>query len=243
MAGSGKGYDVAMLMVRLEKTAPPEQHARERVFETSLLDRSDRGLYRHGGKRVLDVLGVLLMALPALMLLLPLMILLSLDGHSPLYRQPRIGRNGRIFSMWKLRSMVPDADRMLEAHLAADPEARAEWEWSQKLRDDPRVTRLGHVIRKSSFDELPQLWNVLVGDMSLVGPRPMMAHQRDLYPGLAYYAMRPGITGYWQITVRNDSGFAERALHDTQYFRDLSFGTDLRVLLRTVRVVLRGTGR
>ena len=113
---------------------------------------------------------------------------------------------------------------------------------NQKLKDDPRVTRLGRLIRKTSLDELPQFLNVLKGDMSVVGPRPMMVDQKALYPGTAYYSLRPGITGFWQISVRNESSFAERARFDTDYLRKLSFGTDLAVLWRTVSVVLKGTG-
>lgn len=201
-----------------------------------------RGRYRNGVKRALDILVVLLLALPVLMLVLPLVLLVARDGASPFYRQDRVGLNGRTFRMWKLRSMVPDADKMLENYLKENPVAREEWDTTQKLRHDPRVTRVGRIIRKNSLDELPQLWNVLVGDMSLVGPRPMMADQRRLYPGRAYYALRPGITGYWQISVRNESNFAERAIYDTRYYRELSFTTDMRVLLSTARVVVRGTG-
>jgi lipopolysaccharide/colanic/teichoic acid biosynthesis glycosyltransferase len=144
--------------------------------------------------------------------------------------------------MLKLRSMVADAEARLQAHLDACPKARIEWQVTQKLRRDPRITRIGRIIRKTSLDELPQLWNVLVGEMSIVGPRPMMPSQQSLYPGIAYYAMRPGITGYWQISVRNESSFAERAQFDARYFRDLSFVTDVRIMLRTFGVVMRGTG-
>ncbi|WP_416374663.1 sugar transferase [Marinovum sp.] len=201
-----------------------------------------RGLYRQWAKRLLDF-GVVLLALPPVIaLLVPLCLLISLDGHSPIYRQKRIGRNGKVFRMWKLRSMVHDADARLQAHLDADPAARREWDHSQKLRHDPRITRMGAFIRKSSIDELPQLFNVLTGDMSLVGPRPMMVEQRALYPGTAYYAMRPGITGIWQTSVRNESSFSERAIFDARYFRELSLRTDLTLIGRTFRVVLRGTG-
>lgn len=222
-------------LLRSHRTAVPVPESR--------IDTVNRGLYRTFGKRIVDILLVVL-ALPAtLAILLPFALIIALGGHNPFYRQARLGRDAREFGMWKLRSMVPDADQMLEAHLAANPEARAEWQRDQKLRDDPRITRIGRFIRKTSIDELPQLWNVLIGDMSLVGPRPMMPCQRDLYPGIAYYAMRPGITGYWQTTVRNQSSFAERALYDTRYFRDLSLRTDARVLLDTVRVLAVPTGR
>ncbi|SEK24862.1 Sugar transferase involved in LPS biosynthesis (colanic, teichoic acid) [Roseivivax marinus] len=199
-------------------------------------------LYRDIFKRAFDVAAVLLSALPVLAILLPLLALIALDGGAPIYRQARVGRNGSVFRMWKLRTMVPDAEARLESHLAADPHARLEWTVTQKLRRDPRITPIGHLLRKTSLDELPQLWNVLAGDMALVGPRPMMVNQRALYPGSAYYALRPGITGFWQTSVRNEASFAERARFDAAYLRELSFGTDMRVLARTVRVVVTGTG-
>jgi exopolysaccharide production protein ExoY len=144
--------------------------------------------------------------------------------------------------MWKLRSMVKNADQRLEAYLATNPEARAEWDSTQKLRDDPRVTLFGRIMRKTSLDELPQIWNVLKGDMSLVGPRPMMLEQQALYPGLAYYKLRPGITGNWQITDRNKTTFAARAEYDRDYAATVSLGADVGILAKTVRVVLNGTG-
>jgi lipopolysaccharide/colanic/teichoic acid biosynthesis glycosyltransferase len=202
----------------------------------------DSGAYRHGAKRALDVGLVLLSALPALIIILSFAALVALDGRSPFYRQDRVGRGGRTFRMLKLRSMVPDADVLLAKHLEADPKARAEWAHAQKLRNDPRITWVGRIIRKTSMDELPQLWNVLKGDMSLVGPRPMMPSQTALYPGTAYYALRPGLTGFWQISVRNESSFTDRARYDTVYLRQVSLRTDLAVIARTVRVVLRGTG-
>ncbi len=209
----------------------------------SALDSADTSsVYRLATKRVVDVVLVLLAALPTLLIILPFMLLIAMDGRSPFYRQRRVGRNGEIFNMWKLRSMVHNADALLEGYLAKNPTARAEWNLTQKLRKDPRITKVGQMIRKSSIDELPQLWNVLKGDMSIVGPRPMMVDQQAIYPGTAYYAMRPGITGFWQTSVRNESSFAERAFFDTDYLRKMSFVTDVRVILRTVRVVVNGTG-
>ncbi|KMK65518.1 sugar transferase [Puniceibacterium sp. IMCC21224] len=199
-------------------------------------------LYRDYLKRAIDIILVLAAAVPVLFVVGVMAAMVALDGKSPLYLQRRVGRNGRIFNMLKLRSMVSDADAMLETHLASNPAARAEWDRTQKLRNDPRITPIGRIIRKTSLDELPQLWNVLIGDMTLVGPRPMMVEQQALYPGTAYYALRPGITGFWQISVRNESSFAERAKFDTDYLRSLSFWTDFNVLLRTVRVVVHGTG-
>ena len=203
---------------------------------------TQKAVYRRVFKRVLDVMLVLIAAIPALLVVLPFAGMIAGDGASPFYRQKRIGRGGRVFYMWKLRSMVPNAEAMLESHLSVDPKAAAEWNNHQKLQNDPRITAIGHLIRKTSIDELPQLWNVLIGDMSLVGPRPMMVEQRTIYPGSAYYALRPGITGFWQTSVRNESSFVERAAYDADYLRQISLWTDLKVMLRTVRVVALGTG-
>ncbi|WP_245875526.1 sugar transferase [Puniceibacterium antarcticum] len=212
------------------------------LIDGSLSSSQRSNMYDDFLKRVLDVSLVVIAAAPVILLVIVLCVLISADGRSPFYWQRRVGRNGKVFKMWKLRSMVHDADSQLEAHLAADPLARAEWDRSQKLRHDPRITRIGRLIRKTSLDELPQLWNVFSGDMSLVGPRPMMPEQRKMYPGTAYYELRPGITGLWQVSVRNESSFAERAVFDTDYLHRVSIKTDILVLLRTVRVVFHGTG-
>jgi exopolysaccharide production protein ExoY len=214
----------------------------DKIVDSGYFVAGHNALYRDVAKRILDIAIVALVALPVLVVLLVLAALIASDGKSPIYLQQRVGKNGRSFLMWKLRSMVPDAESKLEAYLAGNVAARLEWDATQKLKRDPRITRIGRIIRKSSLDELPQLWNVLKGEMSIVGPRPMMVEQRRLYPGLAYFALRPGITGYWQISVRNESNFAERATFDMRYFRELSLATDLSVILSTFRVVLRGTG-
>ena len=204
--------------------------------------RRKSGVYRDFAKRLIDLAGVAILALPSLLILLVVMPLIALDGASPIYRQERVGRNGRRFRLWKLRSMVPDAEHRLEAYLAANPEARQEWDHHQKLKNDPRITRIGRFIRRTSIDELPQLLNVLTGEMSLVGPRPMMPSQQDIYPGSAYYEMRPGITGAWQISDRHESSFSERAFFDTGYYRQISLATDLSILLKTIGVVARAAG-
>jgi lipopolysaccharide/colanic/teichoic acid biosynthesis glycosyltransferase len=199
-------------------------------------------LYRGFGKRTFDILLVLLGAPIVLPIVLVFAALVAIEGGKPFYFQDRVGRGGRIYRMWKLRSMEIDADKKLAAYLEEHPEANAEWNHSQKLRHDPRITRFGHFLRRSSMDELPQLWNVLRGEMSLVGPRPMMPSQKALYPGQAYYALRPGLTGLWQVSARNESGFAARAAYDAEYENTLSFATDIRILAATVQVVMRGTG-
>jgi len=200
------------------------------------------GVYRHFGKQMLERFFILL-ALPIVLPLIAfLALLVVLDGGKPFYTQTRIGRDGRMFRIWKLRTMVKGADALLRDYLAANPAARAEWDATQKLKDDPRITRIGRLLRKSSIDELPQLWNVLIGSMSLVGPRPMMVEQQAFYYGQGYYALRPGITGLWQISDRNESNFADRVRFDDIYDRRVSLKTDISILIRTVGVVLRCTG-
>jgi lipopolysaccharide/colanic/teichoic acid biosynthesis glycosyltransferase len=202
-----------------------------------------RTIYINGLKRTFDVIVVLL----AMPFVLPIILLFALavmlDGSSPFFAQERVGRGGKVFRMWKLRSMIPNAQKALEAHLALNPAARREWDEYQKLSTDPRITPVGLFIRKTSIDELPQLFNVLFGDMSLVGPRPIMVEQIDIYPGSAYYTLRPGVTGFWQVSKRNESTFADRAVFDAHYAQTQSFLVDLGVLFRTVSVVLKASGR
>lgn len=200
------------------------------------------GPYELGFKRLFDVVCILA-ALPFVIIVIGVLAALAaLDGGPAFYSQDRVGRNGRIYRIWKLRTMVPDADTMLLDYLEQNPERAREWAVTQKLKHDPRITKIGHVLRKTSMDELPQLWNVLIGDMSLVGPRPMLPEQETLYCGLAYYTQRPGITGTWQVSQRNESTFADRARFDTEYAANMSFANDVKLLLATVRVVVKGTG-
>jgi len=200
-----------------------------------------RRLY-FGSKRALDVMVILAAAPLVLPVVLCLAFIVSRDGGRAFYGQRRLGKDGKIFTLWKLRSMVPNAEARLEQYLSQNPDARREWESTQKLRHDPRITAFGRYLRKYSLDELPQLWNVLAGQMSLIGPRPMFPEQRPLYPGMAYFDMRPGLTGLWQVSERNRCSFAERASYDTAYAQTMSLGTDLAILAKTVAVVVRGTG-
>ena len=200
------------------------------------------GLYRRSGKRVLDVTLVLLAAPFVLLVVAILAAIVSCDGSNPFYTQKRVGMGGRIFRLWKLRSMVPDADARLASHLARNEQARIEWAETQKLRHDPRITAFGRFLRRSSLDELPQLFNVLNGDMSLVGPRPMMVEQQSMYPGTDYFLLKPGLTGLWQVSERNGTTFAARAGYDAEYNRVLSLATDLQTIRQTATVVMRGTG-
>lgn len=199
--------------------------------------------YRDFFKRFLDIVIVLILLPVVVPVLVTLLVLVYVTCGSPLYAQYRLGKDGKIFKMWKFRTMVHSADEVLDRYLAGNPNAKTEWDQYQKLENDPRITSIGGILRKSSMDELPQLWNVLTGDMSLVGPRPMMVNQESLYPGSAYYRLRPGITGLWQVSDRNQTSFASRANFDTKYEQSLSLATDMKTLATTVKVVVQCTGR
>ena len=166
---------------------------------------------------------------------------IKLDSRGPVfYSQERIGRNGRRFRAWKFRTMSVNADALLQKYLAENPGLRAEWERDHKLRNDPRITRVGKFLRKTSLDELPQLWNVLRGEMSLVGPRPIVDSEVPRYGdsfGL-YARVRGGITGLWQVSGRSDTTYAERVNLDSYYVRNWSVWLDFCILFRTIAVVL-----
>ena len=208
------------------------------------LQRNDlhRELYRLYGKRCFDIVFCILSAPIVVLVICLLACLVAATGQSPFFTQERVGKDGRVFKMWKLRTMHPHDPHSLRDYLAQNPKARDEWRQNQKLRHDPRVTTVGRFLRCTSLDELPQFVNVLRGEMSLVGPRPMLVSQRGLYQGDHYERMRPGISGNWQVSSRNRARFSERAEFDTHYFSALSLSEDLRILRATVGVVLRATG-
>jgi len=160
------------------------------------------------------------------------------------YWQNRMGEGGRRFRFYKFRSMVHNSDDVLDEFLSKNDMARTQWDTFQKLERDPRITPFGHLIRKTSLDELPQFWNVLKGDMSLVGPRPCMERQRSLYGNHwpHYCAMRPGITGLWQVSGRNRLPYAKRVELDAYYADNWSIWLDLQILLRTFKAVVTGEG-
>ena len=196
-------------------------------------------------KRTLDTAAciVTLLALSPLFALIAVCIKFRHTG-SIFYGQNRYGRDGRIFKALKFRTMVPNADQVLENYLHSHPESRAEWQRDHKLKNDPRVTGLGKWLRRYSLDELPQLWNVVRGDMSLVGPRPIVeAEIRKYGRGYNLYArVRPGITGLWQVSGRNNTSYEERVAYDEYYVRNWSIWLDTYILLRTIRVVLTADG-
>jgi lipopolysaccharide/colanic/teichoic acid biosynthesis glycosyltransferase len=192
-------------------------------------------------KRALDVTLALLALIFASPLMLTLAaVLYAFDGGPVIFRQKRIGAGGKVFDCLKFRSMRRDAAARLQQLLDADPVARREWTESQKLRHDPRIHALGHILRISSLDELPQLINVLKGEMSLVGPRPIVADEMERYGDqLQYYlALKPGLTGLWQVSGRNDTSYALRVRYDVEYFHTRSLLLDLSIMVRTVGVVL-----
>ena len=196
-------------------------------------------------RRATDILiagGTILFILP-LLALISILVWLQ-DGGAPIYAQERIGRGGRIFRCYKFRSMVMDSRACLERLLTESPEAREEWERDHKLRRDPRITPIGGFLRKSSLDELPQLFNVLGGSMSLVGPRTIVASEVARYGRriIHYYAVRPGITGLWQVSGRNDVSYRRRVALDCAYVKHRSLMMDLKILTATVPIVLMRRG-
>lgn len=206
-------------------------------------DSQPFALYRNFGKRLFDIFFILLTLPFSVTLILCCALALWIEGGNPFYTQTRLGRNGRRFTLLKMRTMVRNADAMLETCLANDPALRREWDSKQKLQSDPRITPVGHILRSTSLDELPQLLNVLWGDMSLVGPRPMLPEQLGIYgDATQYFAVSPGVTGLWQVSTRNNESFKYRNGVDGAYETALSLKLDLTILIKTVGVVLRRTG-
>jgi exopolysaccharide production protein ExoY len=195
-------------------------------------------------KRVLDIASVMVLAVVFAPLILAIVVLMRREGGPIIYKHRRIGRNGRAFECLKFRTMVPNAEQVLRELLESNPAIKAEWVRDHKLRCDPRVTRVGRFLRRTSLDELPQLWNVLRGEMSLVGPRPVVREELLRYGRnvRAYLSAKPGITGLWQIKGRNDTDYRRRVALDTYYVRNRNLGLDFYILLQTTRVVLGGSG-
>ena len=192
-------------------------------------------------KRVLDLGMILFGGMLVLPLLLVLSALVWLESGGPVfYKDLRMGRNGKLFPCIKFRTMVPDAETLLRQLLAAAPEARLEYERFHKLREDPRTTRIGHFLRKTSLDELPQLWNVLLGQMSLVGPRPYLPRESEDIGDVQDEILRvtPGITGPWQVAGRNQTSFSGRVQIDAYYVHNWSVWLDIIILARTIKIVL-----
>jgi len=218
--------------------------------DTKLHPADERIAYKSGGvggrsKRCFDIA----VTLSSLVLWLPLLLLIAIavklaDGGPIFYRHRRVGQNGRPFDCLKFRTMIPDADARLCRLLASDQNAELEWAENHKLKHDPRITPLGVVLRKTSLDELPQLFNILKGEMSLVGPRPIVLDEVAKYGEciLYYVRARPGLTGAWQVSGRNDVDYGHRIWLDTDYVSNWSFWRDLTIIVSTFRVVLTSRG-
>jgi Undecaprenyl-phosphate galactose phosphotransferase WbaP len=196
-------------------------------------------------KRIFDLMTVGVLCVPAAVSAILIAILIKVESTGPVFfKHDRIGHRGQRFCAWKFRTMVDDADVVLDHYLQRHPELKAEWERSHKLRDDPRVTRVGRLLRRTSLDELPQMWNVIRGEMSMVGPRPIVEQEKVRY-GVQlqdYLRVRPGITGLWQVSGRNDIDYRDRVALDTYYVRNWSLWLDLHVLASTPAAVVRGRG-
>lgn len=195
-------------------------------------------------KRLIDIIGSLALLVLFSPLFLVVALMVSLDGGPVFYRHKRIGRDGKPFGCLKFRTMILGAEACLNEYLSYHPDQRTEWEKDQKLAFDPRITAIGNVLRRLSLDELPQLANVLVGQMSLVGPRPVTEGELKHYgaSAAAYLAVRPGLTGPWQVSGRNDVSYATRVAMDEAYVRNFSLWNDIVILLRTPGIVLSKKG-
>lgn len=217
---------------------------REYKLSSDLNLGSDLLSYRAVPKRCVDLIGCLILVPLILPIIGALWLIARSDGGSGFFAHERVGMNGKKFKCLKIRSMRVDAAQYLDDYLASNPEARAEWDRDHKLQFDPRITAFGQFIRKCSLDELPQLFNVLAGDMSFVGPRPITEKELARYGQSAdyYLALKPGITGLWQTSGRNNVTYDERVAMDVSYHKHVSFLMDVWLILKTVKSVLAKEG-
>jgi exopolysaccharide production protein ExoY len=218
---------------------PPLRAPAEPFVGLNLLER--------GVKRLFDLASVVVILVLFWWAIIAVAIAVRLTTGSPIiFGHKRIGRDGREFKCYKFRSMVPDADEVLAHLLATDAAAREEWARDFKLKDDPRITRVGRFIRKTSLDEFPQLWNVVVNDMSIVGPRPVVRKELDQYYTGAfkthYFSVKPGLTGLWQVSGRSDMEYCERVELDRRYVVRWGLWSDFMIVMRTVGVIFRRKG-
>ena len=196
-------------------------------------------------KRLTDIVlsSIALVCFSPLFVLLAVLVKMS-DRGPVFYRHNRVGRNRTMFPCLKFRTMHVDSARLLQQHLADNPAAREEWETTQKLKNDPRITLVGRILRKTSLDELPQLFNILRGDMSVVGPRPVVTEEIKKYgsDAMFYLMARPGLTGPWQVSGRNDVSYEARVAYDRQYVENWSLLKDMAIIVRTVPAVIMARG-
>ena len=222
--------------------------ARGMMEEQAVVLRVQNNLARKSNrimKRIFDIVATVCGGIFILPFMLIIAIIIYLDSGGPIiYKQKRVGRNGKEFNFYKFRSMVKNADTILEEYLNTHEDEKKEWQKNFKLKNDPRVTKIGKIIRKTSIDELPQLWNVLIGDMSLVGPRPLLPNEVERYSSYIedYKLVLPGLTGVWQVSGRSDTTFEERVIMDSWYIHNWSVWIDIVYLLKTVLVVVKSKG-
>lgn len=199
-----------------------------------------RGVYFAVGKRLVDIsiclIGLIFLA--PLITIIIFMIKLS-DGGPSIYAHRRIGKGGKEFRLYKFRTMAIGADELLEKYLMENPEAKIEWESNRRITLDPRITKVGKVLRRMNLDSLPSILNVIIGDMSLVGPAPMVSAEAKLYPGRAYYRLKPGLTGIWQIRNHALSSYDHRARLDDLYEAHMSLSKDLSILARSLKITIK----
>ena len=203
---------------------------------------SGSGFYRRCGKRMLDM-TLSLILLPVLLPIITLIaIVIKLDGGPAVFGHKRVGKGGREFKCWKLRSMCTNSETELASYLKNNPEAEREWRENYKLKHDPRITRIGGFIRKTSLDELPQIFNVMAGEMSFVGPRPVTCDELEKYGDAqkAYLSINPGITGLWQVSGRNSLSYQRRVQLDRDYMQSYGLTLDIKILVKTIKVVFTG---
>ena len=222
--------------------------ARGMMEEQAVVLRVQNNLARKSNrimKRIFDIVATVCGGIFILPFMLIIAIIIYLDSGGPIiYKQKRVGRDGKEFNFYKFRSMVKNADTILEEYLNTHEDEKKEWQKNFKLKNDPRVTKIGKIIRKTSIDELPQLWNVLIGDMSLVGPRPLLPNEVERYSNYIedYKLVLPGLTGVWQVSGRSDTTFEERVIMDSWYIHNWSVWIDIVYLLKTVLVVVKSKG-
>lgn len=209
--------------------------------------RSNVDVYDHFGKRLVDIF-ISILAAPVTILVIAfaaIFMFVTGDRGQILFGHRRVGKNGRVFKCWKIRTMVVDAEAKLFEHLQNDPDAAAEWELDRKLDNDPRITKFGAFLRRTSLDELPQFWNVLCGDMSVVGPRPIVRSELHKYGEhrKSYLSLKPGVTGLWQVSGRNDVSYIERVNLDVKYLSSVSFLGDVAIIAKTFQAILTRTGK
>jgi exopolysaccharide production protein ExoY len=241
----------ASLDVALEQQTEVSENAASQDANTERLIKLQLGYaaqvdlsVERGLKRVLDIFGAFILAALFSPLIATVFIVAALTGQPPIFRHKRVGRDGLIFECLKFRTMVPDAEAVLAKILAEDGKLRAEWARDHKLADDPRVTKLGKFLRSTSLDELPQLWNVVKGEMSLVGPRPVTREELLRYGrnSVVYMLVRPGVTGLWQVSGRNNVEYRKRVAMDVCYVRNQGLVLDTWILLKTILVVVTRHG-